>query len=304
MDSLKTLMDQKAYDLVLKLTDNSQDAIALFYRISAFLAKGEPDKSLEVINTHRHTLETKPSILIKMHIEILCLLGRFDDAYAVLKYYEDLPYDSQETEEILRSMPQFIRQEERKAYHHPASSIEELQQKLLSKDDEEVILAINEIRNHPLDVFVLPLMNIMRSHPRQIIRVFALLLFVDKKYPLEVPFLHFDHLIKVVPASLDDPFYVPGYHDVQELTFALQSAYHNPSIANNALQLISSYLLYIYPSKIDLNEEEIIVAFGYLSQKLLQITPLSLEEMCLEKGLDFNKLEAFVNKVEEALKTF
>ena len=35
MDSLKTLMDKKQYDLVIKLTENSNDSIALFYRLSA-----------------------------------------------------------------------------------------------------------------------------------------------------------------------------------------------------------------------------------------------------------------------------
>lgn len=304
MDSLKTLMDKKAYDLVLKLTEKSTDSFSLFYRISAYLALGEPLKSLEIINHYRYVLEEKPSILIKIHIEILCLLGRFDEAYQILKYYEELPYDSQETEEILRAMPKYIRDEERKTYRTHLLNEEELQKKLLSKDDEEVILAINEIREFPLERFLLPLLKIMRSHSRQIIRVFALLLLVDKKYDKEVEFLHFDKLIKVVPAKLDDPFHIQGYNDMQELIFALQSEYHNPSIADNAIQLISSYLLYIYPAKLDLSEEEIIAVFGYLSQKMLQIDGLSLSLICEKKNLDFDKLNDLILKIEEALKTF
>ncbi len=45
MDSLKTLMDKKQYDLVLKLTENSQDSLALFYRLSAMLATGKSEEA-------------------------------------------------------------------------------------------------------------------------------------------------------------------------------------------------------------------------------------------------------------------
>lgn len=304
MDSLKTLMDKKAYDLVLKLTENSVDSISLFYRISALLALGEPLKCLDIINAHRRTLEEKPSILIKIHIEILCLLGRFDEAYEVLRYYQELPYDSQETEEILRAMPAYIRSEEKKTYQQHVANEDELRAKLLSKDDEEVIVALNEIRSFPLESFLLPIIKIIRSHARQIVRVFALLLLVDKKYDKEVEFLHFGELIKVVPAELHDPFCLEGFKDMQELTFALQSEYHDPSIAENALQLISSYLLYIYPSKLDLNSDEIIAVFGYLSQKFLQSDGASLSLLCEKKNLDFDKLNDLAVKIEKALKTF
>ena len=49
MDSLKTLMDKKQYDLVLKLTENSQDSLALFYRLSAMLATGRSEDALKLI---------------------------------------------------------------------------------------------------------------------------------------------------------------------------------------------------------------------------------------------------------------
>ena len=107
MDSLKTLMDKKQYDLVIKLTENSNDSIALFYRLSALLVVGKSEDALNLIKTKRLILQNKLALLIKFHIEILCLLGRFDEAYSELKYYEDLPYESQEVEEILREMPKY-----------------------------------------------------------------------------------------------------------------------------------------------------------------------------------------------------
>ena len=81
MDSLKTLMDKKQYDLVLKLTENSQDSLALFYRLSAMLATGKSEAALSLIKEKRQILLTKPSILMKIHIEILCMMAKFDEAY-------------------------------------------------------------------------------------------------------------------------------------------------------------------------------------------------------------------------------
>ena len=95
MDSLKSLMDKRQYDLVLKLTENTIDPTYLFYRISALLALGRAQESLKCIEDNRVLLQKDLSILIKVHIEILCLLGMFDKAYEEMKYYQNLPYASQ-----------------------------------------------------------------------------------------------------------------------------------------------------------------------------------------------------------------
>ena len=88
MDNLKSLMDKKEYELVIKLTEKSETANDLFYRISALLALGRGEEALTCLKSHQKTLESKLSILIKIHIELLCLLGDFDKAFEELNYYE------------------------------------------------------------------------------------------------------------------------------------------------------------------------------------------------------------------------
>ncbi len=305
MDSLKTLMDKKSYDLVIKLTDNSHDPIALFYRVSAFLAVGQSENALNVILLNRLILQQKLAILIKFHIEILCLLRRFDEAYNELEYYKNLPYESQEVEEILRAMPSYIRKEEKASYgtNKPLDE-DEIRKRLLSDNDEEVLAALDDIKNQPIDPYLLILLKIIKSHPRQVIRTFALLLLVDRKYDKEIEFLYRDKIIKVVPSSLEDPFIIPGFTTIDKLSFALQSAYHDPSVAQNALHIISSYLLYIYPDRLDYSEEEIIVIFGCLAKKLLLIPIDDLEDVCLEKGLDYQKISKAINEIDEELRNF
>ena len=304
MDSLKTLMDKKQYDLVIKLTENSNDPIALFYRLSALLAVGQIDEALNVIKTKRLILQNKLALLIKFHIEILCLLKRFDEAYEELRYYQDLPYENQEVEEILRAMPNFIRKEEKNSYQSHQVDEDELRNRLLSKDDEEVLAALDEIKDLPINNFLLNILKLMRSHSRQVIRSFALLLLVNQKYDKEVEFLHFDKLVKVIPASLEEPFKVPGFNNLDELSFALQAEYHDPSIAQNALHILSSYLLYIYPSVLDLEKEETIVVFGCLAKKLLMSKSDDLEQVCEDKGLDYQFINDKIKEIEEDLNNF
>ena len=54
MDSLKSLIDQKNYDLVIKLTETSTSSTDLFYRISAFICLGKYEEALFVIQEHLH----------------------------------------------------------------------------------------------------------------------------------------------------------------------------------------------------------------------------------------------------------
>ena len=304
MDSLKTLMDKKQYDLVIKLTENSNDSIALFYRLSALLAVGKSEDALMLIKTKRLILQKKLSLLIKFHIEILCLLGRYDEAYEELKYYQDLPYESQEVEEILRAMPTYIRDQEKASFGRKQLDEDEVRARLMSKNDEEVLAALDEIKTLPINDYLLNILKLIRSHPRQVIRSFALLLLVNAKYDKEVEFLHFDKLVKVNPAQLPEPFIVPGFDDLENLSFALQNEYRDPSVAQNALHVISSYMLYIYPSALNLEKEETIVIFGYLAKHLLQIETDDLESVCEQKGLDFDKISGQIKEIEEDLNNF
>ena len=103
---------------------------------------------------------------------------------------------------------------------------------------------------------------------------------------------------------MDDPFIVPGYSSLEEFSFDLQIVYHDPSISDNALNVISSYLLYIYPDILDLSKEESLVVFGYIAKKLLKINIDDLEKVCKEKNLDYLKIKNRIEEVEEDLNNF
>ena len=304
MDSLKSLMDKKQYDLVLKITENSQDSLALFYRLSALLATGQSQEGLKLINSKREILKTNLPLLMKIHIELLCLLGKFDEAYDEIKYYQELPYENQETEELLQSLPKYIREEEIKQYKHQEVGQDEIRKKLLSKNDNDVLSALDALREQPLDSFVLPLQNVLKSYPKQTVRAFALLLLVAKKYDKEVAHLSENGLINVVPASLEEPFLIPAVGTVNDASQLLQDVYHDPSLTQTAINILSSEILYLYPQKLTYSKEEIIVIFGYLAKDLLKVRDNDLEVLCQEYGLSLKKLQKEINKIKKHLEDF
>ena len=304
MDSLKTLMEKNQYDLVIKLTENSEDSMSLFYRLTALVAVGQVDAALNLILTKRDILKSQLNLLVKFHIETLCLKGLFDEAYQALKYYENLPYESQEVEEILRAMPAYIRNAEKESFRSKNIDEDELNKRLMSDNDEEVLGTLDQIKSLSINSFLPNIIKLISSHHNQFIRTFALLLLVHSNYNDKVEFLHIDKIMTVNPSLLPEPFFVPGFKDLNAITNAFMKEYRDPTITQNAIQELSSYLLFIYPDAYPLKKNETIVVFGYIAKQLLQIDSDDLQEVCEQKNLDYPKVLEQIKEIQDILKQF
>ena len=301
MDSLKSLMDKRQYDLVLKLTENSIDPTYLFYRISALLALGRPQESLKCIEDNRMLLQKDLSILIKVHIEILCLLGMFDKAYEEMKYYQNLPYASQVVEELLAKLPEYIRAEEKKAYSGHEMNDDQIKNLTHSKDLNDVIIALDLIKERDINKFLQDIKWLMINHSSQSIRSFSLFVLVQKKVSGVFDFKHVDEIIQVKPAELDPPFMGEWFNNlVKKLSMEL----NDPSLSENAIQILSSHIMFIYPDKIDNSEDEIIEALYQISGTYLQSKKDSLEDRCAAKNLSIERVQELIDKINYSLENF
>ena len=255
MDSLKSLMDKKQYELVLKLTENTTDSTYLFYRISALLALGKAEESLKCLESNRLLLQKDLSLLIKVHIETLCILGLFDKAYEEMKYYQNLPYSSQVVEELLAKLPEYIRAEEKKAYAKHELDDGQIKKLAHSTDLNDIIIALDLIKNRDINVFLDDIRWLLTNHLTQSIRSFALLILVQKKVPGTFIYKHVDQNIEVEPSKLEPPFVGDWFNNiVRRLSVELKDA----SATENAIQILSSYLMFIYPDKIDYSDDILI----------------------------------------------
>ena len=302
MDSLKSLMDRKDYDLVIKLTQDSQDKNYLFYRISAFLALGRGEEALSVIKNNRQILEADLAILMKIHIEILCLLNNFDEAYQEVEYYKNLPYVSQQCEEIIADLPKLVREEEKKSLGSRELSNEQIKEKLRSSDSNAVLPALDMVRDRDINMFLPEIQFIMTKFAKQSIRSFTLLLLVQKHIDKEFDFNHVGRNIKVNPSKIESPFIGNEFNDFVR---ALQNELRNPAVSDVAIQILSSYIIYMYPQKLDLNYAVLIEALRSISQEYLRIDDSkTLSEHCQEKNIDVEEVEELIQRIKDCLNDF
>ena len=302
MDSLKSLMDRKDYELVIKLTNETQDINHLFYRISAFLALGRGEEALKTIKENRKILEGDLSLLMKVHIEILCLLNNFDEAYQEAEYYKNLPYQNQQCEEIIRDLPNFIRAEEKKALASKELSNDKLKERLKSQDQNVVLPALDMVRDRDINMFLNEIQNVMLKFPKQAIRSFALLLLVQKKLDKEVGFNHIGQVITVNPSKLEPPFVG---NEINDYLKSLQGEIRDPAISQDAIQILSSYIIYMYPEKLEINYDDLTEALRNISQEYLQIDdPQTLENRCLAKGINIDEVKQLIQRIKDCLNDF
>ncbi len=301
MDSLKSLMDKKQYDLVLKLTENTTDRTYLFYRISAFLAIGKPLESLEVIKNNRPELEKDLLILIKIHIEILCIIGKFEEAYEEMERYKNLPYVSQQVEELLASLPKYIRDEERKMLSGREMNDEQVKKLLRSPEMNDAIIALDIVRERDINKYLDDLKWLMVNHSLQSIRSFSLFVLVQKKIDGLFKFKHIDKIIEVNPSLLTPPFVEEPFNG---LVKRLSVEFNDPSLSDNAIQILSTHLMFIYPEDIPYAEDEIIEALYQVSSTYLQSKKEELKDRCFEKGIDAERVQQLIDDINFSLNNF
>lgn len=302
MDSLKSLMDRKEYDLVIKITESANEPNDLFYRISALIAIGRYDDALKCIEINKNILRKDLLLLMHVHIEILCILGRFDEAYEAMRYYQELPYESQQVEEYLKELPNLIRLEEKKALSVNVLKEEDLIKKLKSNDQNDVLMALDSVRSREIAPYLPAIQHIMVEFPHQSVRSFALMLLVQKNVDREFKFKSIDDIIIVNPSKNEPPFVGKEFN---EFTLELNRELKNPSLADNAVQILSTYIIYTYPKKIEIKKDLFIAALYLIANEYLQSKDSKdLAQIAMEKELDEDELTLLVARIKEALDNF
>lgn len=297
MDSLKSLYDNKQYELIIKLTATSEVESDLFYRIAAFTGLGQFEDALFVIQDHQQVLEQDLATLIPIHIDLLCTLERFDQAYSVLDYYSNLPYQSQVVEEILRNIKSVIAAEEKKNKLYTISD-DELVNYLLSNKKEEVLYAIDLLKKRDIFYFLPDVVKLMTTNKSQILRSLALILLVDKEVDRDLPFLAFNGPITVNPKKAIRPFTGEAFNT---LVKRINNEFNDLTLTQNGIQILSNLALYTYPHPFTGYLDEILLAIYLTAKKYIGVNIDTLENEASKKNLDANKVIYYFNLIDSAL---
>ena len=301
MDSLKSLLDNKQYDLVIKLTETSTTSNDLFYRISAFIFLGKYEDALYVIQDHQEVLESNLPALINAHINLLCVLGRFEQAYTVLDYYANLPYQSQVVEEILRKMPSVIEAEEKKQTTFKFYSDEELEQMLKSEKFEDVLLALDIIKNRDVFNFLPLLKDLLVSANKESIKSYILMMLVKKEVDRDLEISKNGKIIKVNPKQTKPPFQGKVFDEVIK---GFDREYKDSTLSQIATQLFSQYSIYIYPEEYSYSINEYLAVFYLLAKDYASSGNDDLSILSFASELDLNKIKEIKAEIDKMLEEF
>jgi len=301
MDSLKTLLDRKQYELVLSLTKDSVDIDSISFRIAAFLGLGRVGDALGLIEKHKGEFGSGVLSIMKVHLEILLSMRRYDKAYEELKYYEDLPYISQEVEEYLREAPEMIRKQERNEHSHNKLSEDEIESILAKdEDDHSLLSALNAIRDYRMSDFYEAIIHLLkRGDINSHVRTYALLLLVADGFRGRVRFRKNDKEYDLIPFELEPPFVGPR-HDA--FVRHLEAQAKDPSISEVAISILNDLIIVLYPD--DILKEDV----NLLSAALIAVanehlrSDLSMDDVALRLGVDHQALEKMVKRIKDTLR--
>ncbi len=271
--NIKALFEGKQYDLVIKYGLESSENVDQLYVLSSMMILGKELDAINFINQHLESLYASyPKKTLNAHFELLLKNKLYKDAYKALDRYNDLPYVSQEVEEILRDLKHRISEAE-----HPTnkafSGIDEINEILESSvDNASLSRALFSLKEYNFDMYKDSLEKVLTKgdvHPS--LRTYALIVMVDNHYNKDIHFLHGKFIIKVNPSKLNPPFMNKTHEAVVNKVHEV--AQNNISLENTALQLLSYYVMDIYPNIIkeeatDITSKAIVaLAKKYLSIK-------------------------------------
>ena len=279
MDNLDSLFQKKQYDLVVKLTELSEDPRDRFLRISSLVSLGKVDQAIDEIEKYQGLIETKyPYQLMKLHFELLLAKRLYDEARIALKHYENLPYISQEVEEFMQEMKTRIEDEA-----HPKAKktydIDEICDVLEKETNQGTVSqVIFSLKDYNLNIYIDSLKIFLTRedvHPN--FRTYALILLVDNKYDEEIEFLSLKGMIKVNPKNLFPPFMSKDFNEVcRKIT---EKANQNITLTETALHLFNCFIIDTYPIDIySHTSEELSDAFITIAKSYLNINMEPVDE--------------------------
>lgn len=242
---IKELFEQGKYDEVISSMDKDFEKESLLFLVASYCAKDNYEKALEIILKYRKEMfEENPLLTMKYNFEIRYALKEFDEAYEDLSFYSSLPYVRQEVEEYLRELPKEVRNREKESFISRKMSIEEIGELLeKAKTNEDYLNALSKCRDKDVSPIVDNLEKILVSSLHKDIRTYALLLLVASKIDKQVKFLYEDEVLLVNPSKLKPPFVDENFKKIEKELSLL----NNPSLSEIAMQLLSSYIICLYP---------------------------------------------------------
>ncbi len=292
LDELDKLFEENRLDTIIEKTSESKDLKSLFYRISSFIMLEKYDDALNCINKNKSVLMDDLPSLIKVHIDLLCEMNKYDEAYEEAKVYSNLPYHSQEVEEILRNLNKNIREHERRNNANSVdvtSAIEKLKD-FKNLDFNEILTYIDCLNNlgEHMDVIA----PILKEYKNIYARAYILLALNKENYTFDVSYLSNDKkIININPSKLTTPYFGSvGLEVYKKLDDK------DKTIEKVAKDIFFYYTTYILPDEFKGDVDKMVEVIKFKAHQLIGNKDCSLSNHSDEQ------IQNYLKEVEDALK--
>ncbi len=249
-NELKSLVERREFEKALELSESATDAESLFYRLSALLGLSKSKEAMELLEKHRRTLfEFNPLATLRTNFELRFIRKEFKQARTDLDFFANLPYVSQEVEEVLRALPGDILAQEKLGFGGNKLQEDEILEILeKSEDSFELLSALNALKGKDLSEYLDDIFMVLskeKAHPD--VKSFALLLLVSAKDPHLRKFELRGENYELIPSEIRPPFTGEPYLEAKRI---LQEDFSDSAGSKIAVGLLDQTTLILYPREL------------------------------------------------------
>ena len=187
-----------------------------------------------------------------------------------INYYRELPYESQEIEELVASLPKFVNDEIKRSISNDSVSDAEIRDLLTSNSADDIGRAMNIIRakDIPLEQFYPQFEDILVNFPNQMVRATLLMYLSFKDVEEEFDYRSLDEVIRVIPKKIDFPVKDEVLEEAVKKIIDLCDK--DVTLQENATMVLQNYLICVYPTDVDITDDLLLEGIIYVAREFLQ----------------------------------
>lgn len=297
IDYLKILFETENYEEILRRTKTSKDPAAMFIRLATLIMIREYNIALSYIIENQMELYMYDAPqLIKQHIDILIDMDELDQALNMLKQYEDFPYFSLETNEVVASLGEKVQKLRKERLQQHQLDLREIERRLYTDNYDLIFSAVLYMQNNYHESYNVIIEKALLNHHDESLKSYLLLVLKQVNYDKEVQINKFGKLRKVTPAKLFIPEESPTQKALYSEVEKIIATDDDVNFGEVIHRIRSAHFLFIYPQNIERSDiRGLSQLLHYVALKFAGRSP-SIEDFVLNYNADLEVLKQLYYK--------
>lgn len=294
---LENMLNRDELEKLIALTKQSNDLAYRFYYLRALRKLGEYHIMLSFISEYQMELYSHDApTLIRLHIDALIEIGDFDQALNVLKQYDNFPYFSMETNEVISELGERVQKKRKEKTMIRDYNIQEIERRLSSDNYDLMYSALEYINANFHDSYLPLIAKVLKVSKNELSQSILLITLKEHGYKDEVMLNKFMQnfnlsLDKLHVIGEDKPFL-----NLQKAVKEFVKVDDDLNVEQIALELLLRHTLFLYPLQYQKKDQNLLVHYFYYLALGYQGRTEKIEEFCARFNLEVFSLNGLVDK--------